>query len=241
MNRIKEISFNSSLMREMCAIAFVTKLIDAGKIRDNSMKRMLIHGIEAADVMASLSALKQAQCRLGQSDLPDEGGTRASPHLAQHEFRSARTAVDCRQCWKIPLTAVAAVPTITTCRWVPYHHMIRGSKILITSEVALNSKRSSTEEGNQHLRPGRAYDRMSAPVGGIGGSIADFGKPIRISFGFGATVGGGGPDRGHRSPKIARVFGIVKGDQAAGKTQIEQGEQPDVVCCRQIIRHSGAV
>ena len=58
MNRINEISFNSSLMREMRAIAFVTKLIDDGKI-GNSMKRMLIHGIEAADVMAELSALNK--------------------------------------------------------------------------------------------------------------------------------------------------------------------------------------
>ena len=59
MNRINEISFNSSLMREMRAIAFVTKLIDDGKIIGNSMKRMLIHGIEAADVMAELSALNK--------------------------------------------------------------------------------------------------------------------------------------------------------------------------------------
>jgi hypothetical protein len=66
-------------------------------------------------------------------------------------------------------------------------------------------------------------------LGGIGGSIADLGKPIRISLGFGVTIGGGGPDRGHRSPKIVRVFGIVRGDHAVGKTQIEQGEQPGVV------------
>ena len=33
MNRINEISFNSSLMREMRAIAFVTKLIDDGKLQ----------------------------------------------------------------------------------------------------------------------------------------------------------------------------------------------------------------
>jgi len=62
MNRINEISFNSSLMREMRemrAIAFVTKLIDDGKISDNSMKRMLIHGIEAAAVMAELGALNK--------------------------------------------------------------------------------------------------------------------------------------------------------------------------------------
>jgi NTE family protein len=59
MSRINEISFNSSLMREMRAIAFVTKLIDDGKILDNSMKRMLIHGIEAEDVMAELGVLNR--------------------------------------------------------------------------------------------------------------------------------------------------------------------------------------
>jgi NTE family protein len=57
MHRINEISFNSSLMREMRAIAFVTKLIDDGNICGNSRKRMLIHGIDAADVMAELGAL----------------------------------------------------------------------------------------------------------------------------------------------------------------------------------------
>lgn len=56
-NRINEISFNSSLMREMRAIAFVTELIDDGRICGNSMKRMLIHGIDAADVMAGLGAM----------------------------------------------------------------------------------------------------------------------------------------------------------------------------------------
>jgi NTE family protein len=58
-NRINEISFNSSLMREMRAIAFVNKLIDDGKFLDSSMKKMLIHGIDAAEVMAELSALNQ--------------------------------------------------------------------------------------------------------------------------------------------------------------------------------------
>jgi NTE family protein len=58
-NRINEISFNSSLMREMRAIAFVNKLIDDGKFLDRSMKQMLIHGIEASDVMAEMSPLNQ--------------------------------------------------------------------------------------------------------------------------------------------------------------------------------------
>lgn len=54
MNRINEISFNSSLMREMRAIAFVTKLLDEGKICDDQMKRMFIHAIEADDFMRTL-------------------------------------------------------------------------------------------------------------------------------------------------------------------------------------------
>jgi len=56
MNRINEISFNSSLMREMRAIAFVTRLIDEGKVADSSMKRMLIHAIAAEEVMQGLGA-----------------------------------------------------------------------------------------------------------------------------------------------------------------------------------------
>ena len=51
MNRVAEISFNSSLMREMRAVAFVTELIDNGKLRQGEAKRMLIHSICADDVM----------------------------------------------------------------------------------------------------------------------------------------------------------------------------------------------
>jgi NTE family protein len=54
MNRINEISFNSSLMREMRAIAFVSRLIEDGKLCDAEMKPMRIHAIEAEEVMQSL-------------------------------------------------------------------------------------------------------------------------------------------------------------------------------------------
>ncbi len=56
MSRINEISFNSSLMREMRAIHFVTKLIDESKLVENGMKKMLIHSIAADDVMQGLNA-----------------------------------------------------------------------------------------------------------------------------------------------------------------------------------------
>ena len=58
-NRINEVSFNSALFREMRAIAFVTKLIDDRKVTDGSLTRILIHAIEADDVMQELGPTSQ--------------------------------------------------------------------------------------------------------------------------------------------------------------------------------------
>ena len=54
LNRINEISFNSSLMREMRAIAFVSNLIDEGQLDDGKHRRMLIHSIQDEEFMESL-------------------------------------------------------------------------------------------------------------------------------------------------------------------------------------------
>jgi NTE family protein len=54
MNRINEISFNSSLMREMRAIAFVSRMIEDGQMCGKQMKQMRIHAIDAEDVMQGL-------------------------------------------------------------------------------------------------------------------------------------------------------------------------------------------
>jgi NTE family protein len=56
MNRVNEISFNSSLMREMRAISFVTKLIDDNPKAIKSLKRMLVHAIAADEIMSGLGA-----------------------------------------------------------------------------------------------------------------------------------------------------------------------------------------
>ena len=55
LNRNNEISFNFSLLREMRSVCFVTKLIQEEKILDKTIKRMLIHSIEADDVMQAMS------------------------------------------------------------------------------------------------------------------------------------------------------------------------------------------
>jgi NTE family protein len=52
LSRMQEVSVNSSLMREMRAVAFVNKLIDQGKMTGG--KQILVHIIEAADVISKL-------------------------------------------------------------------------------------------------------------------------------------------------------------------------------------------
>src|SRR5260370_36169857 len=55
LNRVNEISFNSSLLREMRAIRFVTRLIDDGTVVDGSLRRMRIHCVAADDVISKLN------------------------------------------------------------------------------------------------------------------------------------------------------------------------------------------
>ncbi|HEY8442002.1 MAG TPA: patatin-like phospholipase family protein [Xanthobacteraceae bacterium] len=97
-DRINEISFNSSLFREMRAIAFVTRLIDEGKIPDGSLKRMLIHAIEAGDVMQKLGITSKYNADgnfLGH--LHDTGYNRADAWIAQFLDRiGVQSTVDIR-------------------------------------------------------------------------------------------------------------------------------------------------
>jgi len=53
LSRMQEVTFNSSVMREMRVVAFVSKLIDDGKIVDG--KRILLHTIDGEDVIGGLS------------------------------------------------------------------------------------------------------------------------------------------------------------------------------------------
>ena len=65
LDRINEISFNSSLMREMRAIAFVTRLIDDGAIDAKRYSRMLIHSIRDDDALGDLGAASKLDADIG--------------------------------------------------------------------------------------------------------------------------------------------------------------------------------
>jgi NTE family protein len=85
LNRINEISFNSSLMREMRAIAFVTKLVDENALKDKGLKRMNIHAIEAEDFMRGLGVTSKMNADWEfLTHLRDEGREAASAWIEKN-------------------------------------------------------------------------------------------------------------------------------------------------------------
>lgn len=54
-NRVNEISFNSSLLRELRAIHFVQRLLAEGRLEQGQMKQLRIHMIAEDDLMTQLS------------------------------------------------------------------------------------------------------------------------------------------------------------------------------------------
>ncbi|GEP55335.1 hypothetical protein [Reyranella soli] len=64
MNRLNELSFNSSLIGEMRVIACVTDLIDDGKLDSNQYKRINVHWIEDEKQMRGLGVPSKLNARL---------------------------------------------------------------------------------------------------------------------------------------------------------------------------------
>lgn len=54
LDRLNEITSNAAMMREMRAVAFITKLIDDGKVKEGALKRLFIHDISAEDEFQQL-------------------------------------------------------------------------------------------------------------------------------------------------------------------------------------------
>lgn len=97
-NRVNEISFNASLIGEMRAIAFVTRLIDEGRIPDGTMKRMLLHSIAADDIMQILSAVSKMNTSWEfLTQLRDIGRQRAAQWLDDaYELIGTKSSTDIR-------------------------------------------------------------------------------------------------------------------------------------------------
>ena len=91
LNRINEVSFNSSLLRELRAIEFVQRLIDADKIEEGAMKRVNVHMIADDELMRGLSvASKLVPVPSVLYDLKDAGRAACDAFLAEHRAKIGR-------------------------------------------------------------------------------------------------------------------------------------------------------
>jgi NTE family protein len=100
-DRVNEISFNSSLIKEFRAIAFVQKLLDEGWLKDeyrDQMKYVLIHSLRADEVLADLSSASKLCTEWGfLTALRDRGREAARQWLDRHyDDIGVRQTVDLR-------------------------------------------------------------------------------------------------------------------------------------------------
>jgi NTE family protein len=101
-DRLNEISFNSSLMSEMRAIAFVQKLLGEGWIKEayrSRLKNMLVHAIRADGILSGLGTeTKFTTTTPFLLDLRDRGREAASAWLASDlQAVGLRSSIDVRR------------------------------------------------------------------------------------------------------------------------------------------------
>ncbi|RVV99635.1 patatin-like phospholipase family protein [Mesobaculum littorinae] len=96
LNRINEISFNTSLLRELRAISFVQDLMASGRIPEGAMKFSLVHMIADDDLMRDLSvATKLVPTPSVLAGLKASGRQAAKSFLDNHlEDIGERSSVD---------------------------------------------------------------------------------------------------------------------------------------------------
>jgi NTE family protein len=98
-DRINEISFNSSLMREMRAIAFVSRLIDDGALDRDKYARMLIHSISDDRTMQPLGVASKLNPDWGFLCHLRDAGRRAAGHWLDNTYEAigVRSSIDLAQ------------------------------------------------------------------------------------------------------------------------------------------------
>ncbi|HEU0118479.1 MAG TPA: patatin-like phospholipase family protein [Alphaproteobacteria bacterium] len=98
-NRLNEISFNSALVGEMRAIAFIEKLVENDHLKSEEaarLKKMNIHMIGAEDKMSALGAASKSNAQMDFLEfLKDLGRTTAEKWLEQNwDFIGEKSSID---------------------------------------------------------------------------------------------------------------------------------------------------
>ena len=88
LNRVNEISFNASLVKELRAVEFVSRLIDQGQLDAERYMRINMHLIEGGEALVAMSASSKLNTEWTfLSHLRDIGRDAAGAWLAQHYDR----------------------------------------------------------------------------------------------------------------------------------------------------------
>ena len=97
LDRVNEITFNSSLLREFRAIDFVTRLIEDGRLENTGYRRMHIHMI-AEPALAELDASSKLNSERAFIEMLFETGVQAADEWLEAHFEAlgARSSVDLR-------------------------------------------------------------------------------------------------------------------------------------------------
>jgi len=98
-NRVNEITFNSSLLHDLRAIDFVTRLIEAGRLEGTGYRRMLLHAIADEKSLAALGASSKFNVEPAFIDMLFSKGREAAENWLQTSFRhvGARSTVNVRR------------------------------------------------------------------------------------------------------------------------------------------------
>jgi NTE family protein len=97
-DRLTEITFNASLLRELRTIDFVTRLMDAGRLEGTGYRRVLVHMISDEDLLRPLGASSKLNAESAFLEMLFKAGSGAAERwLAAHfDDVGVRSTVDLR-------------------------------------------------------------------------------------------------------------------------------------------------
>jgi NTE family protein len=86
LNRLNEITFNASLLRELRAIDFVTRLMDEGRLEGTGYRRVLVHIVEDEMTLSALGASSKLNTEHDFLEMLFTKGRQAADHWITSHF-----------------------------------------------------------------------------------------------------------------------------------------------------------
>lgn len=99
LNRLNEITFNASMLRELRAIDFVTRLIDEGRLEGTGYRRVLVHMIADQITLPGLGASSKMNTEAPFIEMLFQKGRKAAGSWIEESFEAIgqRSTIDLRQ------------------------------------------------------------------------------------------------------------------------------------------------